>query len=133
LARILMDAPEGRRKKQIPPLRDPACKTRTEEKSRVTPVGMTAIASKSRLEAGATTCWAHAEAYPTERSQQWLSRRLLFLVVPGEAAVDEKGRAGGIRGFVGGEEDGHGGDVFRLAEAFQRNVFEKRAEFCRVV
>ena|SRR5215470_2784707 len=96
-------------------------------------VGMTAIASKSRLEAGARTCWAHAEAYPTERSQQWVSHRLLFLVVPGEAAVDEEGGACGVRGFVGGEENGHRSDIFGLAEALQRNVFEKRAEFCRVV
>ena len=58
---------------------------------------------------------------------------LLLLVVPGEASIEEEGSTGGVAGIVGGEEEGHVGDVVGSAEALQRNIFEQRIELGGIV
>lgn len=49
-------------------------------------------------------------------------KRLLFLVVPSEAAVEEECGAGGVSRFVRSEEDCHVGDVFGSAKSAQRDI-----------
>jgi len=52
----------------------------------------------------------------------------LLLVMPREAAVDKEGGAGGVRGFVRGEKDGHVGDIIGRAQALERNIFKQGLE-----
>src|SRR5215475_9024450 len=68
-------------------------------------------------------------------SQEWLCSgyELLLLVVPGQAAVQEEGGAGGVVGVAGGEEGSEIGDVIRSAEALEWDVGEERIQFGRIV
>ena len=57
----------------------------------------------------------------------------MLLIVPEKAAVDEQGCAGDVRAFVRGKVGSERSNVGGLAEAFERNVLEKRVQFCRVI
>ena len=59
--------------------------------------------------------------------------RLLFLVVPGEAAVHEESGAGGVVGFFGCQEDGHRGNVTGLTQAAKRNISEQCPQFDGII
>src|SRR5215467_3300325 len=59
--------------------------------------------------------------------------RLLLLVVPQKAAVDEKCGSRDVVGFVRGQETGQPGDVFRFPQPAKRDVFEEIFELYRIV
>src|ERR1700728_2988076 len=58
---------------------------------------------------------------------------LLLLVIPGEATVDECGCAGHIVGVRRSKKGGDAGDVFRLSQAVERNIFQEWFQLRRIV
>src|ERR1700730_2349029 len=52
-------------------------------------------------------------------------RYSLLLIIPEQAAVNEEGGTGDVARFIGGQKNGHRGDVLGFAEALKRNIFEQ--------
>src|SRR5258708_1686721 len=60
-------------------------------------------------------------------------RWLLLLIVPQQTAVDEECCSRDVVGFIGSQEIGQTGDVFRLAEPAERNVLQQFFELYRII
>src|SRR5215813_3941056 len=61
------------------------------------------------------------------------NERLLLLIVPGEAAIEEERCAGGVGGVFASEEDGHICNIVGSSQALEGNVLEQRIQLAGIV